>query len=171
MKLKTVSVSLFTVRTLLDGEEVAPSSEMVIMSYMDEIKPSLSCPPLSVCFDGSDYWLFDGYHRLEAMKRIGFNTCLIKVYKGTRRDALRRYICDKLKSRGAKAKNIVRYCIELLCEDSEWMGMGSKALANLFQRKEEFFDNLEDFKRYGWSDFALSRNKHGTLNFMRRRRG
>jgi ParB-like chromosome segregation protein Spo0J len=54
---------------------------------------------MKVCFDGEKYWLFDGYHRLEAMKSLGFNRCDVIINRGDRRDALRRYINDKLKGK------------------------------------------------------------------------
>jgi hypothetical protein len=45
--------------------------------------PKTAFPPVVVYFDGTDYWLADGFHRLAAWERIGvmpslgeqFNDC------------------------------------------------------------------------------------------------
>ncbi len=165
MKLKTLSLDLFTVRTLLEEKEVIPISHKIIESLIPDIKSTYKCDSLSVCFDGANYWLFDGYHRLEAMKRLGFNACKVKVYRGTRRDALQRYINDKLKS---TESNVFKSCIRLLAEDAKWSVLDSQNLSKIFDRNIVFFENIKLFKKFAWKYVCLSRNKHGTLNLLQR---
>jgi hypothetical protein len=40
-------------------------------------------PPVRVRFDGKSYWLEDGFHRLEAVRKIGLKTIAAKVIPGT----------------------------------------------------------------------------------------
>jgi uncharacterized ParB-like nuclease family protein len=120
MKLKTLSLNLLSLRTLIEAEEVVPLSEGILNKYLAEIGSAQCCSKLGVCFDGTEYWLFDGYHRLEAMKRLGFNMCEIQVYKGTRRDALRRYIKDKLRCRGRQSFSVFKHCLNIISKDIEW---------------------------------------------------
>lgn len=162
-------MQLDIVRCLEQDAEVAPLSDSIIAAIKESFGTKRYCSALSVCFDGSDYWLFDGYHRLEAMKQAGFNTCEAVIYRGSRRDAYRRYIKDKLRSQGRI--QVFKHCIKALSEDSEWSNTGYKTMARLFGRKPEFFENI-DLKKTQERPGSLvifSINKHGTFNLMRRR--
>jgi hypothetical protein len=44
-------------------------------------------PPVVVFFDGTEYWMADGFHRLLAARRIGRNNIAADVKQGTREDA------------------------------------------------------------------------------------
>lgn len=44
-------------------------------------------PPVSVFFDGTEYWMADGFHRLLAAKRIGRKHIAADVKQGSREDA------------------------------------------------------------------------------------
>jgi len=50
-------------------------------------RPSPAWPPVTVFFDGTEYWMADGFHRLLAMKQIGRKNIVADVEKGTREDA------------------------------------------------------------------------------------
>ncbi len=172
MKLKILSLELNHLRTLFENEEVAPLSEAILNRYLSEISAAQSCSKLRVCFDGSEYWLFDGYHRLEAMRKLGFNMCVVQVYKGTRRDAFRRYIKDKLRCQGRQSSHVFKHCLNVLGKDNEWGSAKEEKLAQLFDRKPVFFEHLKLFTTIESSHkvFCFSVNKHGTLNLMRRSR-
>ena len=165
MKLKTLSVSLVTVKILLETTEIAPLIEHIVTSYIQEIEPTRTCSALKACFDGTDYWLFDGYHRLEAMRRLGFNTCSVQIFKGSRRDAFRRYIKDKLRCGEIK---IFKHCLQILTEDKEWSNLDTSKLATLFDRKPVFFHNVKQIKSRGWHYVSMGINKHGTFNLSMR---
>ena len=165
MKLKTLSVAIVTVRPLLEEIEIAPLGEKIVASFIQEIEPTRSCSALKACFDGTDYWLFDGYHRLEAMRRLGFNTCLVQIYNGSRRDAFRRYIKNKLRCAHTKT---FKHCIQILSEDQEWSNLDTTELARLFDRKPVFFKSVQNLKSHSWLGIVLGINKHGTFNLSMR---
>ena len=165
MKLKTLSLAILTVRPLLEEIETAPLGEQIVAALIREIEPTRSCSALKACFDGTDYWLFDGYHRLEAMRRLGFNTCLVQIYNGSRRDAFRRYIKDKLRCAHTKT---FKHCIQILAEDQAWSNFDTSELARLFDRKQVFFKSVRHLKSHGWLGVSLGTNKHGTFNLSMR---
>jgi len=138
------------------------------MHAIQQIEPTRICSTMKVCFDGTDYWLFDGYHRLEAMQRLGFNTCTVQIFKGSRRDAFRRYIKDKLKCKHRGSTTVFTHCLRILTEDDEWSNLDASKLATLFDRKQVFFNNLQQWKSYGFRYFYMCINKHGTINLQRR---
>jgi hypothetical protein len=175
MKLKLRSIEIIAIETLISGTEAFPNSHEIVNEWTLLIKPTKDSSPLKVCFDGQKYWLFDGYHRLEAMKTLGFNRCDVIIYRGDRRDALRRYIKDKLRVKGVRSvSKVFKHCLDVLIKDKEWLDLDSKQLANMFSRKPRFFENLRVFASIQdrpWFYFCLSVNKHGTFDFCSRYRG
>ena len=87
MKLKLLSVEILAIETLISETEIFPNSREIIDEWVRFIAPTNQVSPMKVCFDGDKHWLFDGYHRLEAIKSLGFNRCDVIVYRGDRRDA------------------------------------------------------------------------------------
>jgi len=56
-------------------------------SYVDAIADGKELPPVMTFFDGTSYWLADGFHRLEAHKRLSKATIRAEVRPGTRDNA------------------------------------------------------------------------------------
>ena len=67
-----------------------------ISQLLERIESRYELPPVDLIFDGSTYWLVDGFHRVEAHKLAGHNRINASVSQGTQRDAI-------LKSLGANA--------------------------------------------------------------------
>jgi len=44
-------------------------------------------PPISVMYDGEEYWLYDGFHRLRAAEKVGRSEIEADVEQGTKEDA------------------------------------------------------------------------------------
>ena len=82
MKLKLLSVDILSIETLIEATEIFPNSPEIVSEWTQLIEPTRESSPLRVCFDGDKYWLFDGYHRLEAMKTLGFNRCDVIINRG-----------------------------------------------------------------------------------------
>ena len=175
MKLKLLSVEIIVIETLINGTEIFPNSPEIVNEWVELIGPTNDSSPMKACFDGDKYWLFDGYHRMEAMKSLGFTQCDVIIFRGDRREALRRYIKDKLKVKGGRTvSKVFRHCMDVLIKDKEWLGLETKQLANMFGRKRRFFENLMVFasiEERPWFYFCLSINKHGTFDFSSRYRG
>ena len=168
MKIKTVLLEIVTVRGLLHDKEILPASASIVEALRQEIEATREYEPLSACFDGRDYWLFDGYHRIAAMQHLGFNACRIRIYRGSRRDALRRYIRDKLKSKGQGNRLVFKHCLRVLSEDPEWSYASSNDLSRLFGRKPAFFEALREYKSQQPSGrrVGFCVNKHGSISLF-----
>jgi hypothetical protein len=65
------------------------TNDDAIASYADEMVRGAIFPPVTVFYDGSNYWLADGFHRVLAVKRNGFTEISAEVQAGSRTDALR----------------------------------------------------------------------------------
>jgi hypothetical protein len=48
-----------------------------------KIRAGESLEPVLVCYDGEKYWLYDGFHRVEALKSLGRKRVDADVFVGT----------------------------------------------------------------------------------------
>ncbi len=78
--------------------------------YMDAMSEGVKFPAVDVFFDGTEYWLADGFHRVKAADQAGIDAIACNVHQGTQQDAqwysfgankangLRRTADDKLRA-------------------------------------------------------------------------
>lgn len=80
-------LSLATIR--MDGgtQPRAELLEDVIAEYAEAMRGGATFPPVDVYYDGTSYWLADGFHRAEATKKLGIAKIAAEVHQGTREDA------------------------------------------------------------------------------------
>jgi ParB-like chromosome segregation protein Spo0J len=93
---------------------------LTVVEYAQDLEAGANFPPVVVFDDGTNYWLADGYHRVEAALSIGLTQIVAIVRHGTKREAV-------LYSVGANAKHGLRRSqadkrrsVMLLLEDEEW---------------------------------------------------
>jgi hypothetical protein len=55
---------------------------------VEDMAAGAVCPLVDVFFDGSDYWLADGFHRLIACRSLGLAEIEVEVHDGSRHDAI-----------------------------------------------------------------------------------
>jgi len=58
-----------------------------IGQYADAYRGGKPMPPVSVAYDGADYWLWDGFHRCAAAVQAGLKTIEAEVTQGTQEGA------------------------------------------------------------------------------------
>jgi hypothetical protein len=59
-----------------------------ISEYAFELRAGAQFPPVVVFHDGTDYWLADGFHRVEAAESIKMTQIAAIVRQGTIREAV-----------------------------------------------------------------------------------
>lgn len=108
----------------------AEISEETVTDYAEAMRDGAEFPPITVFYDGVEYYLADGYHRLHAANRLGKASIQARVEWGTLRDAI-------LFSLGANADHGLRRtnadkrrCIMTLLEDFEWQSLANTQIAN-----------------------------------------
>lgn len=62
-------------------------NEATVQRYVDDLNAGAKFPPVDVVFDDKDYWLWDGFHRIEAHLRAQRTEILVIQRKGTLKDA------------------------------------------------------------------------------------
>lgn len=66
-------------RVSIDQDKVA--------EYAEKMREEAVFPPIKVMFDGTTYWLYDGFHRYFAAQSAGFNAIQAEYKPGTMEDA------------------------------------------------------------------------------------
>jgi ParB-like nuclease domain len=110
-------------RVKIDEATVAEYAE----AMSDETRPF---PPVSVFYDGTDYWLADGFHRLAAWERIGRSDIPVNIRPGDRRRAI---LCSVVANtlHGLRRSNEdKRHSILMLLEDDEWSKWSNREIAH-----------------------------------------
>jgi hypothetical protein len=81
-------LNLLTIK--IDGGTQARVSlnQDVVKEYAESMREGDVFPPVTVFFDGSDYWLADGFHRYFATKANAFTSIEAEVKNGTLDDAI-----------------------------------------------------------------------------------
>lgn len=97
--------------------------------YRDESPGAPTLPPIDVFFDGTDYWLGDGFHRRHAASQAGLVKIECLVHKGTKRDAIL-FAVGANHSHGLKRTNKdKRKAVEMLLSDAEWSQQTNRWIA------------------------------------------
>jgi uncharacterized ParB-like nuclease family protein len=98
----------------------AQISEETVTDYAEAMAAGDTFPPAVVYFDGVDYYLADGFHRLHAIKRLGKTSIQADVRTGTLRDAIL-YSLGANRDHGLRRSNAdKRKCVQTLLDDFEW---------------------------------------------------
>lgn len=115
----------------LDGgtQPRAKLDRVVSREYRDDVKAGAVFPPIGVVYDGTDYWVWDGFHRVDAFMMAGREAIQAEVRQGTRRDAV-------LLAAGAngghglrRTNEDKRRAVEHLLRDSEWACWSNEEIA------------------------------------------
>jgi hypothetical protein len=102
-------------------------NEEVIASYADAMEEGEKFPPVVVYFDGTIYWLADGFHRVLAATRVGRLNIEATIHKGSRQDALK-YALRANKCNGLhRSSEDKRNCVTMALE--EWPDWSDRKIA------------------------------------------
>ncbi len=116
--------------------------EPTINRYKDDLANGDTFDPIQVYFDGTDYWVWDGFHRVRAHAALGLAEISAVVKQGTRRDAV-------LASTGANPKHGLqrttedkRRAVMVLLEDEEWSQWSDRKIAETTRTAHPFVAGL-----------------------------
>jgi hypothetical protein len=91
-----------------------------INDYANDLLDGAIFPPIVVFYDGSDYWLADGFHRVEAGRKISRETIVPEIREGSSRDAVLHGIGSNAAHGLRRTQADKRRAVERLLKDPEW---------------------------------------------------
>lgn len=116
----------------MDGgtQSRAEINEDTVGEYADIFRREGNMPPVVVFWDGTAYWLADGFHRCRAARKADFELIDALVSQGTLRDAIE-YAAGANYDHGLKRSRAdKRAAIMLLLNDEEWSQRTNKWIAD-----------------------------------------
>jgi len=120
------------------------TNEQTIEDYADAIKMGDEFPPLLAYFDGTHYWLVDGYHRYHAHKKAGKAGVTCEVVNGTFTDAVLRATSVNTKHGMRRTYADKRKAVMTLLDDFEWSQWSNAEIARHCGVSPTFVANLRD---------------------------
>ena len=97
--------------------------------YAAEMLDGATFPPVIVYFDGTDHWLGDGFHRVEAARKIDRETIDADIREGTARDAVLHGIGANAIHGLRRTQADKRQAIEKLLADPDWARWSDRKIA------------------------------------------
>jgi len=89
MMLQIKRIPLSKIR--LDFQPPEVLDEEKVLEYIDTLRHRKALPLIQLRFDGSNYFLQDGFHRVEAANRCGLKTLKAEITPGTLEDMERQF--------------------------------------------------------------------------------
>ncbi len=123
------TIALDRIRTDGDTQPREYLNELVLSEYTEALAFGTAFPPLTLFYDGSHYWLADGFHRFFAAKKHGAASVDAEVQQGTRRDAVL-YATSANATHGLRRTNAdKRRAVLTLLKDEEWQRWSNREIA------------------------------------------
>ncbi len=119
-KIESSKLQLAVIR--LDGgtQSRAGIDHPTVDEYAVAWRDGIKFPPIVTFYDGTDYWVGDGYHRCLSAKKAGLTEIEADIRQGTRRDAVL-YSVGANASHGLRRTNEdKRRAVKTLLTDDEW---------------------------------------------------
>jgi len=119
------------IRTDCGTQSRAELNGRVVAEYALAMQQGALFPPVTVFQDGQNYYLADGFHRLEATKQLKSATIAVDVRSGHCRDAML-YSVGANTTHGLRRSNIdKRRAVMMLLKDPEWSLWTNTAIARM----------------------------------------
>jgi hypothetical protein len=161
-----VQIAIKTIRRDGNTQSRVAIDRAVVKEYASLMKENNKFPPILLFFDGTDYWLADGFHRLEAALLIGLERIAATIQKGAIRDAM-------LYSVGANAVHGLRRtsadkqkAVITLLEDREWSKWSDREIARRCGVHHQMVGKLRSSLDESSSE-RIYTTKHGTIATMK----
>ncbi len=101
----------------------------VVREYADDMADGHIFPPVVVYFDGTTYWLADGYHRVDAARLLDRETIEAEVRAGGERDAILHGVGSNASHGLRRTQADKRKAVERLVRDEEWGKWSNRKIA------------------------------------------
>lgn len=151
--------------------ETQPREQMdlvVAASYQQAMVDGSVFPPVDVFFDGEQYWLADGFHRVYAARNIETMTTIrATIHTGTQRDAIL-FSCSANVGHGLHRTNgDKRRAVLTLLQDPEWSKWSDVQISKTCNVSDEFVRTTRSsLPTVGSEKSRTYTTKHGTVAEM-----
>lgn len=153
------SLSIPKIRTDGGTQPRAKLNLKTVDEYAQLMLEGLRFDPVTVFYDGTDYWLADGFHRIPAAQKAGFSTIEANIRPGTLREAILYSVAANNKNAEKLTNRDKRRSVLKLLSDPEWSQWTNSEVARQCGVAESF---VRKIKEELWSHSAMIDQKYVT---------
>lgn len=132
------SVPISAVRTDGGTQSRVGLNEATVAEYVAALENGDVFPPITVFYDGENYWPGDGFHRHEAHRQAGRDTIKADVRAGTQRDALLFSLTANSKHGLPRTNADKNKAVRTALADPEWSELSCREIAKLCAVSHDF---------------------------------
>ena len=130
-----------------------------VAEYAERMKAGDKFPPIVCFFDGENYWLADGFHRLQAWKdNTPLEPILAEIHLGTQRDAILYSVGANAQHGLPRSNEDKRQSVLRLLNDPEWEKWSDNQIARRCHVSQPFVSKLRKTNNVISSDRMYTRN-------------
>ncbi|NIP22274.1 MAG: ParB N-terminal domain-containing protein [Phycisphaerae bacterium] len=122
---------LFLKDIWIDGKtQQRPVEDKVVARYAALMKDGSVFPPVEIIADGKSNYLWDGYHRVAAARKLGKKYIEANIKEGTQRDAIYLSFSANKTNAFPRQPGTAKGIIEKILKDEEWSKISTREIAN-----------------------------------------
>ncbi len=119
--METQTLKIADIKTDAGTQVRVTIDEPTVTEYAEAMQTGAEFPPPTVFYDGSNYFMADGFHRIRAAERVGKTEIAAEVREGSRADALIFALGANLTNGLRRTNADKRRCVEIaLQEFADW---------------------------------------------------
>jgi len=135
-------LELSAIRTDGGTQPRAELNQELIEEYATAMNAGAAFPPVTVFYDGTHYWLADGFHRVKAASKIGASKIAVDVHQGTLRYAVLHSVGVNATHGLRRSNDDKRRAVATLLYDGEWSQWSDREIARHAGVSDRFVNNL-----------------------------
>lgn len=137
-----------------------------IDEYAADMQSGDKFPPIDVFYDGQDYWLADGFHRVHAATQIGWSEFEANVHQGDRRAAILHSVGVNASHGLRRTNEDKRRAVMALLSDEEWGKWSDREIGRRCRVSHPFVAKIREDVTGNISSERTYITKHGTVATM-----
>lgn len=103
----------------------------IVAEYAEDMRQGAEFPRVVLFFDGTEYWLADGFHRVEAARQAGREEIDAEIRQGDRRKAVLFSVGANANHGFRRTNEDKRRAVMTLLEDEEWKKWSNRKIAEV----------------------------------------
>jgi hypothetical protein len=139
-----MNLDIRQIRTDGGTQPRAGLDEATVADYAESVKRGETFPPVVIYFDDTNYWLADGFHRLEAHRVAKKRSIKAEIRLGTIRDAVLHSVGANATHGLRRSNEDKRRAIEMLLSDSEWASWSDREIAKRCKVSHPFVAKIRE---------------------------
>lgn len=126
------------------GTQQRPLDEKILEKYMGLMRDGVKFPPVEVVFSGSEYCLWDGFHRLECAKQLGQTSITAFVQPGSQRQAVWLSFSANAQHGFPRQAGIAKKILETILTDESWSKKSLTAVAKHVGVSRQYVQKIKE---------------------------